>query len=68
MKKSTIATPVEQPRLLDVKMAAHYLTTSVWSIREMVYSRAIPHIRLGKKILIDRIDLDKFVERKKEAA
>jgi excisionase family DNA binding protein len=68
MKKITLTAPVEQPRLLDVKMAAHYLTTSVWGIRELIYSKAIPHIRLGKKILIDRVDLDKFVEKQKAAA
>lgn len=62
MKKITVTAPVEQPRLLTVKTAAQYLSTSVWGIREMVYSKAIPHIRLGKKILIDRKDLDAYVD------
>ena len=54
LKKITAATLVEQPRLFDVRMAAHYLTTSVWGVRELIYSRAIPHIRIGKKILIPK--------------
>jgi len=31
----------------------------------MVKDRTIPHIPEGNKILIDRLDLDRFIERRK---
>jgi excisionase family DNA binding protein len=58
-----------EPRLLDVKGAATYLSTTVWCVRSLVWEKKLPSIRLGKKILFDRQDLDKFVESlKKDAA
>jgi excisionase family DNA binding protein len=61
-KTNAVAVPVSAPRLLDIKNAAHYLSTSVWQMRQLVWSKQIPNVRLGHKILFDRADLDKFVE------
>ncbi len=57
----------ELPRLLDVKRAAAYLGTTITCIRRLVWDKRIPYIRLGKKILIDRADLDAFVDKLKAA-
>ena len=57
-----------EPRLLDIKAAAHYLSTTVWKMRNLVWEKKLPHLRLGHKILFDRADLDKFVEELKSAA
>ena len=53
------------PRLLTIPMAAAYLSCSVWSIRNLIWNRAIPHIQIGKRFLLDRADLDSYVEKNK---
>jgi excisionase family DNA binding protein len=64
---TTIAavTPFTGPRLLRVKPAAAYLSLGVGTLRKMVKDRTIPHIPEGNKILIDRLDLDRFIESRK---
>jgi len=57
-----------QPRLLGVKDAAHYLGSTVWFVRSLVWNGDIPSCRMGKRLLIDRQDLDSFVDRQKERA
>jgi excisionase family DNA binding protein len=56
------------PRLLDVKQAAGYLSCSVWFARGIAWSNACKHVKLGKKILFDKSDLDAYIDRMKEAA
>jgi excisionase family DNA binding protein len=56
------------PRLLPLKKAADYLGLTVWAIRERVWSGALPVVRFqgGRKMYIDRLDLDSFIEQNKE--
>jgi excisionase family DNA binding protein len=54
-----------EPRLLRIKDAARYLNATVWFVRSLVWS-GFPHLRLGRRILIDRSDLDAYVDRQKE--
>jgi excisionase family DNA binding protein len=44
---------------------ADYLSTTVWFMRGLVWAHAVPHLRLGKRILFDRRDLDAYVESQK---
>jgi len=68
-KKSVEAIrPQEPPRLLRVEEAAVYLSTTPWFIRSLTWSKSIPFIKLGKRILFDRGDLDRFVEDQKKKA
>jgi excisionase family DNA binding protein len=68
-KKSVIEqVSPEFPRLLDIPRAAAYLSTTPCCIRHLVWDHKIPHVRLGKKILFDRADLDRYVEKLKEEA
>ena len=72
-KKSSVVTatsvvPFVGPRLLRIKPAAAYLSLGVGTLRKMVKDRSIPHIPEGNKILIDRLDLDRFIERRKVGA
>jgi excisionase family DNA binding protein len=60
--------PAAEPRLLTVSAAAAYLSCAVWAVRVLLWKKEIPFIRLGKRFLIDRADLDSFVERRKESA
>ena len=54
------------PRLLDYRSAGAYLSLSYWSLRELVLNGEIPHLKFGKKVLIDRRDLDDWIDRRKE--
>jgi excisionase family DNA binding protein len=56
-----------QKRLFTLKEAAQYLGRSVWSMRELIWAGVIPVVRQegGRKIYLDKIDLDSFVEKNK---
>jgi excisionase family DNA binding protein len=56
---------VSSPRLLTIPSAAAYLSCSIWSIRNLIWKRAIPYIKIGKRFLLDRVDLDSYVEKNK---
>ena len=55
----------EAVRLLTPKQAAAYLGMSVDVIRDLYARRAIPYLMNGRKYLLDRHDLDKFIEKRK---
>jgi len=59
-------TNVLPPRLLDYQSASHYLSLSYWSVRTLVTNGEVPHVRFGKRILIDREDLDIWIDQHKE--
>ncbi len=52
-------------RLYSVKEAASYLRLSPWTIRSLGWNGGIPQVRIARRILFDREDLDQFVERSK---
>jgi hypothetical protein len=60
--------PAVEVRLLDIKMSARYLSTTVWFLRTCVWNRRVPFLKLGHRLLFDRRDLDIFVEQQKTAA
>ena len=60
--------PEQAPRLLRVQEAATYLGSTVHFIRSQVWADQLSHVRLGKRILIDRADLDALIEREKTHA
>ncbi len=51
------------PRLLSYKDAGIYMSLSYWSLRTLVVNGEIPHVRFGKRILLDRLALDEWVEK-----
>lgn len=53
-------------RLFGVSEAGAYLGVSHWTVRELLNRGQIPYCRIGRKILLDLRDLDKFVEGLKE--
>jgi excisionase family DNA binding protein len=60
--------PRLQARLLNIRDAAAYLAATVWFMRELVWSRRIPFLKVGNKYAFDRADLDAFVNAQKTAA
>jgi hypothetical protein len=63
------------PRLLDAERAAAYLGVSTWTVRDLEAAGHLSRVRLplpgGKdlrKLLYDRADLDRLIERSKDPA
>jgi excisionase family DNA binding protein len=54
-------------RLMPIKPAAAYLGTTVWQMRTLVWEKKLPHLRIGKRILFDKADLDSYVDSVKVA-
>ena len=52
-------------RLYNLKEASAYLGRSVWGVRGLIWAGKIPVVRDGRKIFIDILDLEKFVESNK---
>jgi excisionase family DNA binding protein len=48
-------------RLYSIEEAAHYLALSPWTIRELIWNGTLPHVRIGRRILLDRQDLDGLI-------
>ena len=56
---------VSDPRLMSQQEAARYLGISYWTIRDLVFRREIPPVKIGRRILVDRMDLDAYLDRSK---
>ena len=54
-----------EPRLLSQQDAASYLGISYWTIRDLVFRRELPCVKIGRRILVDRMDLDAYLDRSK---
>jgi len=55
-------------RLFPIPRAAEYLSTTTHAVRRLLWNKQMPYLRLGKKILIDKIDLDAWVDGQKAVA
>ncbi len=63
-----------ESRLLSANEATKYLGISYWTLRNLVWSGALPMVRLPnksgglcRKILIDKRDLDDLIDKSKES-
>lgn len=65
---ATASSGVLQPRGLSVMDASKYAGTTVWFIRMAIWEKRLPALRLGKKNVILRDDIDRFldIERQKQ--
>ena len=57
------------PRLLSLKKASEFIGLSLWGLREAIWGGLIPVVRLGpngRKMFIDVLDIEKFIEDNKE--
>jgi excisionase family DNA binding protein len=55
-------------RGVTIQEAAAYLSATVPAIRRLISKSELPYAKLGKRFIIDRQDLDKWIERKKHTA
>jgi excisionase family DNA binding protein len=54
-----------EQRLLSQQDAAAYLGISYWTVRDLVFRRELPFVKIGRRILVDRVDLDAYLDRSK---
>ncbi len=54
--------------LLTVKDAAACLNTTERHLREMIYQRRVPFIKVGRLVRIDSGDLDKWIDSRRVEA
>ena len=52
-------------RLYSIPEAAFYLGRTVDALREIIWAEKIPHVKDGRRILIDIKDMDEFIEKNK---
>jgi excisionase family DNA binding protein len=58
--------PDDSQRLMNVKQAAKYLgLASPWHIRQMFRSGTLKPIRIGRRDMVDRADIDAWIEKAK---
>ena len=61
-----LASPSIQPALLTVKEAGVYLGRSEQAIQHLIFERQLPVVRFGRRVHLDRRDLDVFIEKNKD--
>ena len=54
---------MEYLQLMNLGEAAKELRLSVYTLRAWVYQRRIPFVRLGRRILLRREDIEKLVNK-----
>ena len=55
----------QEPRLLTVDDAAKYIGRTPKALRHMIANGAVPAIREGGRVHLDRSDMDRWVELRK---
>jgi excisionase family DNA binding protein len=59
---------VVETRLLSQQDAATYLGISYWTVRDLIFRRVLPYVKIGRRVLVDRVDLDAYLDRSKRNA
>jgi len=49
-------------RLLSKKQAAEYLNISIGTLEKLMREKELPYIKLERKVLFRKSDIDKFLE------
>jgi len=60
-----IGTPRVQPVLLNVKDAAVYIGRSEQAVQHLIFQMELPVVRIGRRVHLDRRDLDTWIEKNK---
>jgi excisionase family DNA binding protein len=53
------------PRLLTVKDAAQYIGRSEQAVQHLIHRRELVVVRKGRRVHLDRADLDRWIEANK---
>jgi excisionase family DNA binding protein len=49
--------------LMNLKESSEFLRLSIFTLRAWIYANRIPYVRLGRRILLRRQDLERLIER-----
>ena len=60
-----LTSPNVQPALLTVRQAAIYLGRSEQAVQHLIFQKELPVVRIGRRVHLDRQDLDSWIERNK---
>ncbi len=52
-------------RLYSIPEAATYLGRSTWSVRHLVWAGELPEVRVGRRVHLDVLDMDEFINKHK---
>jgi len=56
------------PRLMRIQDAAKYLSATTWQVETLQREKIIPSFVLGKRRVVDRLELDRYIERRNAMA
>jgi len=56
------------PRLMRIPDAAKYRSATTWQVETLLREKVIPSFVLGKRRVVDRLELDRYVERRNALA
>lgn len=65
IEKASTYVAVSGARLYSLHDAAAYLGISYWTVRELINRHAIPAVRIGRRVMVDVADLNRFIEANK---
>jgi excisionase family DNA binding protein len=65
MFKEQCAQDVPMKRLFSVKELVKEVGATEWYWRTQIWSGRLPYVQVGRKKLIDRDDIDKFISKNK---
>jgi excisionase family DNA binding protein len=49
---------------MRIQDAAKYLSATTWQVETLLREKIIPSFVLGKRCVVDRLELDRYVERR----
>jgi excisionase family DNA binding protein len=49
--------------LLDLREGAKELHLSIHTLRSWIYQKRLPHVRLGRRVLLRKSDLEEFINK-----
>jgi excisionase family DNA binding protein len=61
-----MTTVVPAKRWLNIPEAAAYLSVVAYTIRNAIWGGQLPYVRCGKRIIVDKADLDRWCESRKQ--
>ena len=61
MSKTTHIQAVDRPRYMDYRAASEYVQLSERKLASLVSRRLLRPVRVGKRVVFDVVDLDKFM-------
>jgi len=58
--------PQPGQRLFDVHQVGVFLGVSPWTVRNLIWSADLPHVKVGRLIRVDLRDLEAYVTKQKQ--